>query len=197
MDQQLINLENKFILSAKVKQTLSCINKSFEILGEWTDPFSFQHKHKNSILRKNIWPRRNSESTLLYKYFLCETSNYAKSEINLYSLSATIINRSELSESGSKNRKKKGHTKKETFIHLAIHHNWCYGEANFHKAAKLIEADQICFTSLHSFKMAISLPISRAFTVPHPPGSGWELARLSWMKHSNSSVLPWNSPISL
>lgn len=99
--------------------------------------------------------------------------------------------------SSSKNTKKKGHTKKETFIHPASHHNRCYGEANFHKAPKLIEADQICFTSLHSFKMAISLPISRAFTVPHSPGSGWELARLSWMKHSNSPVLPWNPLISL
>lgn len=68
--------------------------------------------------------------------------------------------------------KKERTYKKDTFIHPAIHHNRCYGEANFHKAAKLIEADQICFTSLHSFKMAISLPISRAFTVPHSPGSG-------------------------
>ena len=93
--------------------------------------------------------------------------------------------------------KKKEIYKTETFIHPAIHHNQFYGEANFHKAAKLIEADQICFTSLHSFKMAISLPISRAFTVPHSPGSGWELARLSWMKHSNSPVLPWNPLISL
>lgn len=82
-------------------------------------------------------------------------------------------------------------------IHPAIHHNQRHGEANFHKAAKLIEADRICFTSLHSFKMAISLPISRAFTVPHSPGSGWELARLSWMKHSNSPVLPRKPLISL
>lgn len=97
-------------------------------------------------------------------------------------------------------RLKKQH-KKETSIypsiHPAIHHNQRYGEANFHKAAKLIEADRICFTSLHSFKMAISLPISRAFTVPHSPGSGWELARLSWMKHSNSPVLPRKPLISL
>lgn len=99
--------------------------------------------------------------------------------------------------SGLWNTKNERTGKKETSIHPAIHHNRRYGEANFHKAAKLIEADQICFTSLHSFKMAISLPISRAFTVPHSPGSGWELARLSWMKHSNSPVLPWNQLISL
>lgn len=70
----------------------------------------------------------------------------------------------------AKNTHTQKHAKKRD-TNSAIHQNQCYSKAKYHKASKLIEARQICFTSLHSFKMAISLPISRAFTVLHSPGS--------------------------